>query len=83
MREQVLEAFDPGSIEDNFGDIEFFFSIFPDDAIIKEKSIDLVTAIFQGIEHAISFFITHFGESIRHEASATRKQPLTVSPYDG
>ncbi|KAK5651407.1 hypothetical protein OQA88_12495 [Cercophora sp. LCS_1] len=55
-REQVMNAFDPTGLEHNFGNIEFFLSTFPKDAIIKDRSIDLVASIFKGIEDAIGFF---------------------------
>ncbi|KAK0645611.1 hypothetical protein B0T16DRAFT_411573 [Cercophora newfieldiana] len=57
-REQIMNAFDPTDLEHNFGDIEFFLSTFPKDAVIKDRSIDLVASIFKGIEDAVGFFIS-------------------------
>jgi len=58
----VSDAFDPLNIEENFGNIEFFLSTYPDNEIIEERSIDLVTSILKGIEDAIGFFTSSPGK---------------------
>jgi len=58
----VSDAFDPRNIEENFGNIEFFLSTYPDDEIIKERSIELVTSILKDIEDAIGFFTSSPGK---------------------
>lgn len=59
VREKVTTAFEPEALEDDFESIEFFMATFPRDRIIRKTSITLVVAIFQAIESAIAFFLSH------------------------
>jgi hypothetical protein len=58
VRVEVKKKLDESSLEAAFGNIETFFSLFPDDEAIKDSSIELVVSMLNGVENAIGFFIS-------------------------
>jgi hypothetical protein len=57
VRHQVLGGFD-GLIA-IFSDVELFLGTFPEDANIRNASVDLTAATLEAIERAIGFFISN------------------------
>ncbi|KAM0438486.1 hypothetical protein ACHAPT_001235 [Fusarium lateritium] len=57
VRGKVLEGFD--GLIPIFSDVEVFLSTFPKDVNIENKSVELMVAALDAIEHAIEFFISN------------------------
>jgi hypothetical protein len=79
VREEVSSAFNPEALADDFESIEFFMDTFPEDARIKEASIDLVASILKAIEDAIGFFTSGQGEL----AFPSRRRDMLLIPGKG
>ncbi|OJJ94992.1 hypothetical protein ASPACDRAFT_48440 [Aspergillus aculeatus ATCC 16872] len=83
VREEVTTAFEPEALEDDFESIEFFMATFPRDRIIRKASITLVVAIFQAIENAIAFFLSHeFSRTWRSLAQGSEYQDKLLGSID-
>ncbi|RAL07135.1 uncharacterized protein BO97DRAFT_464619 [Aspergillus homomorphus CBS 101889] len=59
VREKVTSAFEPEALKDDFESIEFFRATFPKDRKIRKKSVTLAVSVFEAIENAIGFFLSH------------------------
>ncbi|PYI32150.1 hypothetical protein BP00DRAFT_494688 [Aspergillus indologenus CBS 114.80] len=83
VREKVTTAFEPEALEDDFESIEFFMATFPRDRKIRKTSIVLVVAIFQAIENAIAFFLSHeFSRTWRSLAQGSEYQDKLLGSID-
>ncbi|PYH40398.1 uncharacterized protein BP01DRAFT_395911 [Aspergillus saccharolyticus JOP 1030-1] len=76
VRGKVSSAFEPEALKEDFESIEFLMATFPRDRTIRKTSVALVVAIFQAIENAIVFFVSH-------EFSRTWHSVTQGSEYQG